>query len=52
MGRPTARMDAWKAGGLPLYPAPTGTLPPGITRAASQGWEAMRAKDRLAEPAQ
>ena len=30
-------LGAWKAGGLPLYPAADGALPPGIKRAADQG---------------
>lgn len=30
-------LAAWKAGGLPLYPAADGALPPGIKRAADQG---------------
>jgi hypothetical protein len=30
-------LAAWKAGGLPLYPAADGALPPGVKRAADQG---------------
>ena len=30
-------LGAWKAGGLPLYPAADGALPSGIKRAADQG---------------